>query len=255
MHAMNKISAFIMLLKPANKVLRSIISAANIVEEIVIVLSNKIEQDWIDINITDKICPLIRQKIIYKQFIPNCNLQVFIQQNCRHKWILNLKPDEELSFELQEEINYIFQSGLADKYASYNIRVVSILPTKKPKPLAPSSRAIKLYNSAYSKLKSNTIGLLQKTQDTNLELINPVYKIINTSRASLSQRLNEHLLNSKNTKIKIINILIWIFCFIRLYFARRYFILGVAGFRYAVVSGISTLSVPNQNKIDKIIYN
>jgi glycosyltransferase involved in cell wall biosynthesis len=242
----NPISAFIITKNEEKLIEKAIQSVKNIVDEVIIVDSGSTDS-------TVQIAESLGCKVVYNNWPGYVQQKIFAESLCKHRWILNIDADEELSKELQDEINYIFQAGLQEKFKGYRLKLVIMLPEDvKPKFLAPTNTFIRLYNKEYvsfanSSNKSTThdVASLKEgmsEKDNVLVLLSAAYHRSSISIKQLVEKINfytteqAHDLVNNNRKISKLRIGTEFFWwFLKAYFHRRYFVFGFKGFIYSVI--------------------
>jgi glycosyltransferase involved in cell wall biosynthesis len=241
-----KVSAFI-IAKNEEKLIRNAISSLkSIAEEIIVVDSGSTDK-------TIEIAQSLGCKVVYNEWRGYVEQKIFGEGLCKNDWVLNIDADEELSQDLQNEINYIFESGLQDKYKGYSFNIVIMMPEElKPRFCAPSNQGIRLYNKNYVSFensdqatRTHDVASLKNglmPEGNILKLLSPVY---HKSSVSISQLMNKisfytseqaQEIFEKNRKISKIRIALeFVWWFFKAYFARRYFVFGFKGFIYSVI--------------------
>ncbi|WP_341757083.1 MULTISPECIES: glycosyltransferase family 2 protein [unclassified Candidatus Tisiphia] len=146
---MLKISAFIITKNEAARVTRAINSVKDIVGEIIVV----------DSGSTDDTVQIVRDlgsKVIFNEWSGYVKQKTFGENLCQNDWILNIDADEELSKELQDEIEFIFASNIQDNYLAYRTKnVILHRNDHKVRRFAPYHKFIRLYNRKYSSFSNN----------------------------------------------------------------------------------------------------
>lgn len=237
---MAKISAFIIAKNEANRVARAINSLKKIVDEIIVIDSGSTDD-------TVKIAEDLGARVIFNEWLGYVQQKSFGEQLCKHDWILNIDADEELSTELQDEIEFIFRSRNQDHYIAYKINVVIMHRNEsRPRLLAPSNKVIRLYNRKYASFSNVT-----QTTTHDSVLFNPginfkgrvhtlngvAYHFSGTSIEQLVAKANFYsseqardLARLGRTPPKIRVVFEMLLCFLKAFFIRRYFVFGFDGF-------------------------
>ena len=241
----NKISCFIIAKNEEKLISKAILSVVKIVDEVIVIDSGSVDD-------TPRIAENLGAKVVYNQWQGYVQQKIFGEKLCSHEWILNIDADEELSLDLQNEISYIFQSQLQNKFKGYKLNIVITMPgDDKPRLLAPSNCAIRLYNKQYisfsnvdTKSTTHDSALLKNTPEKGniLTLLSPVYHLSSISIIQLVNKINfytteqaKDLVNSSRfvSNFRIGAEFFW--WFLKAYFLRRYFVFGFKGFIYSVI--------------------
>lgn len=239
------ISVFIITKNEEQLISKAIKSVQNFAEEIIIIDSGSTDN-------TVKIAEALGSKVIFNSWEGYVKQKIFGEKICKNDWILNIDADEELTQDLQLEIEAIFMSGMQNLYKAYKINLVILHESDtKPRKFAPSNAVIRLYNKNYASF-SNTINstthdsvkLNSNLKETNnIFLLNGIaYHRSTMSIEQLITKMNFYttnqaidLMNSgrKISKIRIVfEFFIWFF---KAFFIRRYFVFGFDGFIYSFI--------------------
>lgn len=238
---LEKISAFIITKNEATRIAKAINSIKNIVDEIIVVDSGSTDD-------TVNIASNLGAQVYYNEWPGYAKQKAYAESLCKHKWILNIDADEELSNNLANEIAYIFTTNNQDKYQGYNINFVIMhrLDTKT-RFLAPSNKFIRLYDKNYLSYTNITNystrdAVMFKNDKINkadviYDLHNPAYhysgisieQLVNKANFYSSQQANDMIQNNRiPSKLRVS--FEFITCFFKAFFIRRYFVFGYAGF-------------------------
>lgn len=240
---MEKISGFIIAKNEANRITLAINSIKNIVEELIVIDSGSTDA-------TMKIAEDLGAKVIFNEWPGYVAQKAFAESKCKNNWVLSLDADEELSQDLQNEIEYIFASNEQDKYQAYAIQMVILHRLdQKPRFLAPCNTFIRIYNkniASYRNSKNmstHDVVLFNQGIDGKVYTLNSVaYHRSGTSIEQLVAKANFYSTEQANDLVKndrnparfriMFEMLIYFF---KIFFIRRYFVFGFDGFVDSVV--------------------
>lgn len=111
---MAKISCFILTMNDENKIFNTLNSIKNIANEIIIIDSGSTDG-------TLAIAKSFGANIVMSR----CHDKItFGESLCKNDWLLNVNPSEELTIDLQNEIEFIFTSNIQDRYIAYQINFI-----------------------------------------------------------------------------------------------------------------------------------
>ncbi len=241
----NRISCFIIAKNEEKLIAKAISSVINIANEVIVVDSGSTDN-------TTQIAKDLGAKVVYNKWPGYVQQKIFGEKLCLNDWILNIDADEELSKDLQDEISYIFQSQLQDKFKAYKLNIVIMMPgDTTPRSLAPSNSAIRLYNKQYASFDSprskhtthDSVIFKNLTQKGSvLTLLSPVlhlssvsiWQLVNKINFYTTQQAEDFITNSRRVShFRIVVEFFW--WFLKAYFLRRYFIFGFKGFIYSII--------------------
>lgn len=243
---MIKLSAFIITKNEASRIAKAINSLKSIVEEIIIIDSGSTDE-------TIQIAETLGAKVVFNEWQGYVKQKAFGENLCQNNWIINIDADEELSQELQDEIEFIFASNMQDNYFAYQTKIM-ILHRKDNTVsyFAPYNKCIRLYNRKYGSFANNTTSatthdsvLLNSNIDTTGKIYNLNGIIYHRSGVSIEQLITKaNFYSSEQAKdllklgrapstIRITTELI--FYFLKTFFIRRYFVFGFDGFVDAII--------------------
>lgn len=237
---MYNISAFIIAKNEEARITNSILSIKNIAREIIVVDSGSIDK-------TVDICRQMGAKVIYHEWEGYSKQKAFAESICSYDWVLNIDADEALSQDLQNEIAFIFASDFQDKFMAYRIKFLIVHRKDKGKvrALAPCNEYFRLYNRkfcgfSYITSPFTTHDAIEfkkniETKTYNLQEVayhysgHSIEQLVNKANFYSSQQALDFLNNQR--KVFAIRIIFeFLFCFLKAFFIRRYFIFGLAGF-------------------------
>ncbi|MGL4226638.1 MAG: glycosyltransferase family 2 protein [Rickettsia sp.] len=237
---MKQISAFIITKNEAARIARAVNSIKNIVDEVIVVDSESTDD-------TVSIAKKLGAKVIVKPWLGYVGQKSFAESLCTNDWVLNIDADEELSKELQDEIEYIFASHNQDRYVAYQIKLLIIHRNdRKPRMFAPFNKCTRLYNKKFASfansVNSTTHDSVVFNKDVDfvgkIYLLNEAaYHYSGTSIEQLVTKANFYSSEqAKDLKVqgkKLANIQIafaMLWWFFKAFFIRRYFVFGFDGF-------------------------
>ena len=242
---MTKISAFIITKNEAARIAIAINSVKNIVDE-VIVVDNESTDDTV--SIAEK----LGAKVVIKPWLGYVGQKSFAESLCVNDWVLNIDADEELSKELQDEIEYIFVSKNQDQCLAYQIKLLIMHRNdQKPRMFAPFNKCTRLYNKKFASF-ANTVNstthdsvIFNKDVDFagKIYLLNEAaYHYSGTSIEQLVTKANFYsseqakdlmMQDKKVSNIRIAFEMLW--WFFKAFFIRRYFVFGFDGFVDSII--------------------
>ena len=242
---MAKISAFIITKNEEARIATAINSIKKIVDEIIVIDSGS------DDN-TVKIARDLGAQVVLNEWPGYVKQKAFGESLCTNDWILNIDADEELSSELQSEIEFLCASNCQNHYLAYRINLIIMYRNEvKPRLLAPANKFIRLYNRKFCSFSNTT-----KTTTHDAVLFNPainskgkIYDFdgvaYHRSATSIEQLVNKANFYSSEQAKDLVNLgrnpsKIRISCefflwFCKAFFIRRYFVFGFDGFIDSII--------------------
>jgi len=259
---MAKISAFIIAKNEATRVTRAINSINKIVDEIILIDSGSTDN-------TVETAKSLGARVIFNEWPGYVKQKSFGESLCKHDWILNIDADEELSIELQDEIEFIFASNNQDRYLAYQINFVIMYRSEsKPRLFAPSNKFIRIYNKKYSGFsnvtKTTTHDAILFNSDINKDgkvynLNGIAHHFSGTSIEQLVAKANFYSSEQAKDMVTLgrkpsnIRIALELFLyFLKTFFIRRYFIFGFDGFVDSIIFAFARfIRLAKVREIDK----
>ncbi|WP_410526027.1 glycosyltransferase family 2 protein [Rickettsia endosymbiont of Polydrusus tereticollis] len=235
---MTKISAFIITKNEAARIARAINSVKNIAEEVIVVDSESTDE-------TVEIAKKLGARVIVNPWSGYVAQKTFGEGLCSNDWILNIDADEELSKELQDEIEYIFAAKNQDRYLAYQIKLLIIhRNNSKPSRFAPYNKCIRLYNKKFASFGNTHDSTTHDSVVFNEGIENKIYLLngvayhhSGTSIEQLVAKANfysgeqaKDLFNTGKVPSHARIVTEMLLCFFKAFFIRRYFIFGFDGF-------------------------
>jgi glycosyltransferase involved in cell wall biosynthesis len=237
---MHPISAFIITKNEETRLSKAILSIKDLVDEIIVIDSGSTDG-------TVALAKSLGAKTIYNEWAGYVAQKSFGENLCKHKWILNIDADEELSKDLKAEIESIFASKQEDKFKAYRINfVIMHRKDSKPRFLAPSNRFIRLYRRDFASF-GNSVGFTtrdavtlndveKETQNVRI-LSGPAFHYSGVSIEQLVSKANfysseqaKDMLKNGRKPSKLRTYSEFFIHFFKSFFIRRYFVFGYHGF-------------------------
>lgn len=242
---MIKLSAFIITKNEASRIASAINSLKAIVEEILIIDSGSTDN-------TIQIAKTLGAGVVFNEWQGYVKQKSFGESLCKNDWVINIDADEELSRELQDEIEFIFASNMQDNYYAYQTKIMILHRRDNTAHyFAPYNKCIRLYNRRYASFSNNTLTtthdsvLLNSGISTTGKIHNlngiiyhrsgiSIEQLINKANFYSSQQAQDLLkLGRAPSKVRISTELI--FYFLKTFFIRRYFVFGFDGFVDSII--------------------
>jgi glycosyltransferase involved in cell wall biosynthesis len=202
---------------------------------------------------TVKIAKESGAKVIFNKWKGYGQQKIFGEKKCKNDWILNIDADEEVTDELKEEIDKLFEHKIIGKYLGYRVRIVNTFPDEKePKSFAYFYNQLRLYNrkeagfrnssvhdsviidgvGERSKKEKRLIGQLEG-EVNHWFIISLEHWISKLNRISNMQAVDAV---EKGTRISVWKLVFApIGGFLKAYFVRRYCIYGRRGVVYSYI--------------------
>jgi glycosyltransferase involved in cell wall biosynthesis len=102
----------------------------------------------VDSGSTDRTVAIAEQagaRVIFRAWDGYGQQKRFAEEQCRHRWVLNVDADEVVTPELAAEIRALLASGPPP--GAYNIRILNVYPGDlSPRPLADDYNVVRLYH-------------------------------------------------------------------------------------------------------------
>lgn len=176
--------------------------------------------------------------------------KIFGQSQCRNDWLLNIDADEAISDELATEIRAMFADGSQPPLKAYrlNIRALGRFQTA-PGRFAPSNSPIRLYHRQYAGFKASSVH--------DSVVFNPetppaqqqvgrcrgivIHRCFRSYRHAVEKinfytsMLAEDMVRAGRRPTALRVIITPLAAFLKAYFPRRYFLLGIDGFVESII--------------------
>ncbi|RYE06029.1 MAG: glycosyltransferase family 2 protein [Rickettsiaceae bacterium] len=241
---MAKISCFIITKNEQARISAAINSVKDIVDEMIIIDGGSIDD-------TIAISQSLGAKVISNK-LGYVAQRTLGENSCSNTWILNINPDEELTPELRDEIEFIFRSNIQNKYTAYAVNITTLHRNDvKPRLFAPVNKRICIYNKKLCHYSNNIASTSYDafTFDQKLNTKNKIYHLNGIAYHKLGSSIKQslakanfystqqanNLLASSMLSSKILVIGKMLFCFFETYFIKRYVVLGFDGFIEAMI--------------------
>ena len=231
----DKLSLYVITLNEEERLARTLASAKDIVDEIVIVDSGSTDR-------TKEIAESFGARFIYHEWVSVGHQVKFAEEQCKYKWVLRLDADEVLQGSLAEEISRIKINGTKDGYI---LKRGEVYPgMKHAHPLVRCYREIRLYDrDAWTMSgRHGHDDVVKVRPDATYATCR--YFIDHYSFISIRQLVDKFNLESDRLADRAIeqgkNYSAWrlLFCstleFLKFYFLERFFLLGWWGFIHSV---------------------
>jgi glycosyltransferase involved in cell wall biosynthesis len=230
------ISAFIIAHNEADRIGRAIASVRGLADEVIVINSGSSDAT---VNVSES----AGARVVYNDW-PGYGLQKrFGEEQCRHRWLLNLDADEELTPELAAEIRNRFAAG-EPEVAGFVLRIRDLLPGEtKLAPFAHTNYALRLYNRTKARFSESPVhdSVIVREGET-LMLDHPMLHRSFRSIAHALEKINSYSsvqaanLRDKEIPFPVIRLCIeFPIAFFKTYFLRGYILRGWRGFIYSAI--------------------
>ncbi len=232
------LSVFIIAQNEADRIGTTIASVREWVDEVIVIDSGSGDD-------TVAVSESLGARAIFNVW-PGYGLQKrFGEDQCKHRWLLNLDADEEITPALAEEIQMLFSAG-EPRFAAYTVQVRDLLPGESVlAPLAHTNTCIRLYNRACARFSGSPVHdsvIVESGQVGALE--QPVLHRSFRSLAHAIEKMNAYTtVQAKHLQHKGLDyawlrlLLEFPAGFVKAYLLRLYILRGWRGFIYAILHG------------------
>ena len=146
------ISVFIIAKNEEDRIVRSIESVLDWVDEVIV----------IDSGSTDKTVELSEAagaRVLYNAWPGYGAQKSFGEKQCRNEWILNIDADEVVSDTLAQEMRALFQNGHQEGIYGYRLSICTVLPSYVTKKnwAYPRMSPVRLYDLRYGKYSTHWV--------------------------------------------------------------------------------------------------
>jgi glycosyltransferase involved in cell wall biosynthesis len=232
------ISVFIIAHNEADRIATTIGSVRPIADEIIVIDSGSSDG-------TPEVAKALGARVFHHDW-PGYGLQKrFGEEQCKHKWLLNLDADETLTPELGEEIRALFAQG-EPPMAGYVLRVRDLLPGEtKLAPMAHTNFVVRLYNKEKARFSDSPVhDTVQMDGQATKTLTHPVLHRSFRSLAHAIEKMNSYTsaqaenLLKKGMPFATLRLLTeFPMAFFKDYILRGYILRGRKGFTNAILYG------------------
>ena len=197
----------------------------------------------VDSGSTDRTLELARQytdRIYHQDWLGMAKQKAFAQSLCQHEWVLNLDADEEVTPELQKEIDQVVSE---DQVAGASIPFQEFFLGKKIHPKTKKNRHIRLFKSSlgqYGEERDHETLHLQGEVVILSGVVNHygefsvAIKVNKINQYSSSRALDKFDKGRKSSLLKLVGV--FPVMFMKSYFFRRNFLNGRRGFIASVIN-------------------
>jgi glycosyltransferase involved in cell wall biosynthesis len=233
------LSVFIIAKDEADRITKPILSVRDWVDEVIVIDSGSSDN-------TVEVAKSLGAQTVFNAWNGYGPQKVFGETLCKNKWLFNIDADEEVTPALRDEIIGLFAGGepLCNGY-KMKITVFNRF-AKKTTIFAPYSNQLRLYNKDYAGFKDSTVhdsvilkpnsnGQVAQLQNIMLHRTFRSYhhavEKINRYTGMQAVDMVSHGRNPSGIRIIIEPFI----AFLKVYFIRRHFLMGVEGFIEGVV--------------------
>jgi len=239
------ISAFIIAKDEADRIPRALASLKGWVNEIFV----------IDSGSTDDTVSVSRNsgaQVVFNAWEGYGPQKVFGEGLCKQNWLLNIDADEEITPELRQEIEALFQKDEPKHKAySFPIKDQRRFSSQKPGIFAPSHVQIRLYHKQYAGFKTSTVHDSVILKDSSLRVGKLKAMALHRSFRSYShavEKINRYSSMQAEDMFKKGRKPSWarvmgepFIAFLKGYFLKRYFLLGFEGVMESMIYAFSRI--------------
>jgi len=240
------LSVFIIAKNEEPRIERAIKSVAGFVDEVIVVEFGSADR-------TVEVARAAGARVVQNPWQGYGQQKIFGQTLCKNKWILNIDADEELTRDLVNEIQALFESGRVESKCGYRVKIANTFWFEEtPKRFAYYSNQTRLYNKEKAGFRNSSVhdcviidGVKDKTFAERKFVGQLRHKISHRSFLSISQwteKINEYssmqAMNAvengeKTPRLKVAFGMV--FSFFQAYFLQRFFIYGLYGIVFSSI--------------------
>lgn len=228
------LSIFIIARNEADRLPRTLKAVAHLSDDIVVV----------DSGSTDETCAIATRlgaRVIYNPWPGYGPQKRFAEEQCRHRWLLNIDADEVVPPDLAAEIREAVTNPVAD---AYEIRIAEIFPSEeRPHPLAYALAPVRLYRKDLGRYSASPVhdrvDLAPSARVARLKGTIHHFSVrsIGDQIAKLNGYTDQQVrdLAQRGKHIPVWRLFVeFPAAFLKAYFLRRHFVRGTYGFITAV---------------------
>lgn len=228
------LSIFIIARNEADRLPRTLKAVAHLSDDIVVV----------DSGSTDETCAIAARhgaRVIYNPWPGYGPQKRFAEEQCRHRWLLNIDADEVVPPDLAAEIRGAVTNPVAD---AYEIRIAEIFPSEeRPHPLAYALAPVRLYRKDLGRYSASPVhdrvDLAPSARVARLKGTIHHFSVrsIGDQIAKLNGYTDQQVrdLAQRGKHIPVWRLFVeFPAAFLKAYFLRRHFVRGTYGFITAV---------------------
>jgi len=233
------LSVFIIAQDEEDRIQKAIESVIDWVDEVIVIDSGSTDN-------TIKIAQDCGATVLSNEWQGYGQQKRFGEDQCKHRWILNIDADERITEQAKNEILSILEQG--PKFSGYRINFKDIMPFESsPKPRAWETTHIRLYDVTQGRFRNHSSldsVVMDKENVGSIESVCHHQSI--RSFTHLVQKANYYTglqAEDMTTKGRIIGakrlLTEFPLAFIKAYFLRRYYIHGLYGFSFSMIYAFS----------------
>lgn len=240
------LSVFIIAKDEEARIERAIKSVVDCVDEVIVVEFGSSDR-------TVEVAESAGARVVHNPWQGYGQQKIFGESLCKNKWILNIDADEELTPELVNEIQALFDSGGIESKYGYRVKIANTFWfEEKPKRFAYYSNQTRLYNKEKAGFRNSSVHdcvIIDGVKDKTLaerkfigQLANRVSHRSFLSIFQWTEKINEYssmqaanaVENGKPTpRLKVAFGMV--FSFFQAYFLQRFFIYGLYGIVFSSI--------------------
>ncbi|MBT5641372.1 MAG: glycosyltransferase family 2 protein [Rhodobiaceae bacterium] len=229
------ISCFIIAKNEAARIEKTIKSAIDIVDEVIVIDSGSTDG-------TQKIASDLGCFVKTNAWSGYGQQKRFGEESCRNDWLLNLDADEHLTKEVKNEIIKLFENNMA--YSFYAFKVVPIYHNwKKPRFASAYHNCVRLYDKTKGRFSDSAVHDSVLTKDYTIKLLKyPIYHNSVKSYSHLIAKQNSYIqlqvktLKKRNIIILLLRFIFELpFSFFKYYIIRKHITGGLSGLITATI--------------------
>lgn len=227
------ISVFIITKNEEDRISQAISSVIEWAAEVIVIDSGSNDN-------TVQIAKDLGAQTLFREWNGYGEQKIYGESICKNHWVLNIDADEEITHKLRDEILQAFQND-EPEYKAYKF-IIKMLDrfSEKPKRFAPAHVRVRLYDKNHAGFKASSVHDSVELKKTNMPT--KTFKNLVLHRSFRSYRhaiakINRYsgmqaqdMLERGRRPSQLRIILEPINGFIKGYFFKRYFLLGVDGF-------------------------